>query len=119
MKPVLQALVLADRIYTDRSGKKIIAGTFDCVIIGTLKPREVQLPDGTKLPMLPGGTDAGCPSLYISLTDVVNGTGITVQFVNAAKNESLIHLDFSIKSESRLETHEIVLPLPKLSMLVR
>src|SRR5947208_45463 len=35
MKPILQALLLADKIYEDKSGKKIIAGTFNRLLVGS------------------------------------------------------------------------------------
>jgi len=116
MKPVLQALVLAERIYTDHhSGKKIIAGTFNRVRIGKIKTQERKLPDGSKRQLVPGGTDIGCPSVYLSLTDVVDGTELTLQFVNVTKNQILLESGFKINSKDRLATIEIVAPLPPLA----
>jgi hypothetical protein len=118
MKPVLQALVLAERVYHDISGKKIIAGTFNQLFLGKA-PLTEQMPDGTKRPSLPGGTDPGCPAAYISLTDVVDGTEITLQMVNISKNAPLFHTSLKISGTNRLGTVEIIAPLPPMSTFVR
>ncbi len=112
MKPVLQALVLAERIYEDRSGKKIIAGTFNRVVIAPISEAEQKHPDGSKRSLIRGGTDPGCPSAYISLTDVVDGTKISLQFVDISRNKILFGTSFVIKPKDRLATTEIVAPLP-------
>jgi hypothetical protein len=116
MKPVLQALVLAERIYEDRSGKKIIAGTFDRVCLKR-SIKEGQLQDGTKI--VPGGTDPGCPAAYISLTDVVDGTEITLQFFNVSKNVAMFYTSVLIEKADRLATIEIIAPLPPFRMFLQ
>ena len=56
MKPVLQALVLADRVYQDVGGKKIIAGTFSGYKFSKKPPfAEIFRPDGTKQRVMVGG----------------------------------------------------------------
>lgn len=118
MKPVLQALVLAERVYSDgASGKKIIAGTFNRLVIGRVK-RVVEHPDGTQRPVLHGGIDPGCPWIYISLTDVVDGTELTFQMVDVTRNEPIFETSAKITEEDRLATVEIVLPLPRISEFV-
>lgn len=114
MRPILQALVLADHVYEDRlSGKKIIAGAFHRVILGQVKTQEIV--DGmVKKQVLQGGTDAGSPWVYVSLTDVVAGTELTLQCVNVSKNESLFGTKFRIDQADRLATIEVQLPLPPL-----
>jgi hypothetical protein len=116
MKPVLQALVLAERIYQDITGKKIIAGTFNQLLIGQAQVPVAEMPDGSKRPMLPGGTDPGCPALYLSFTDVIDGTDITLQAVNVSKNVVLFQTTFKINVNDRLATVEIILPLPPMAV---
>lgn len=112
MKPVLQALVLADHVYEDKaSGKKIIAGAFHRVMIGNVKPPG---PGGSKNFFVPGGTDAGSPWVYLSLTDVVAGTELTLQCVNHSKNEVMFSVRIQVSSADRLETIEVQVPLPPL-----
>lgn len=116
MKPVLQALVLAERVYTDHpSGKKIIAGTFNEIRLEKFEVKEIELPDGSKrqeIPTVPGGIDMGSPMAYVSLTDVVDGTNISLQMVNMTKNEVMYKIDINIRNQDRLATVEIVAPLP-------
>jgi hypothetical protein len=118
MKPVLQALVLAERIYEDKdSRKKIIAGTFNTFNVAPAPSITAQLPDGSKRLMVPGGTDPGSPSAYISLTDVVDGTEIILQYVNVSRNRVVFQAGMRINTTSRLDTIEIVAPLPPASQL--
>jgi hypothetical protein len=115
VKPVLQALIVADRVYTDASsGKKIIAGTFTNFLFGTVPTPERTLPDGTKQKAMMGGIDSGSPYAYISITDVCDGTELLLQFVNLTKNLVLFGTDFVIKCDDRLKTVEFIAPLPKL-----
>jgi len=56
----------------------------------------------------------GSPYAYISLTDVVDGTKLTLQFINLGKNIVLLELAMVVNIKDRLETVEIVAPLPPL-----
>jgi hypothetical protein len=112
MKPVLQALVLAERIYQDYpSNKKIIAGTFNQWHVGPV-PQPTPHPDGSGRMLIPGGTDPGCPSAYISLTDVVDGTKISLQFVDLTRNHVMFGVEIELRVQDRLATVEAVAPLP-------
>jgi hypothetical protein len=115
VKPVLQALVLADHVYQDTSGKKIIAGTFYGIKFSRKPPiTEVELPDGSKKLAVVGGMQSGSPYAYLSLTDVCTNTILSIQFVYLTKNVVLFKMDLKIECDNRLGTIEIVLPLPKL-----
>ena len=115
MKPVLQALVLADRVYQDVTGKKIIAGTFSGYKFSKKPPfAEIVRPDGTKQKVIMGGMQTGSPFAYVSLTDVCDGTAIQVQFVNLSKNIMLFGNQVAISNVDRLSNVELVLPLPAL-----
>jgi len=116
VKPVLQALVLADRVYQDAiSGKKIIAGTFSGFKFSKKPPvAEIVRPDGQKQRVIAGGLSAGSPYVYISLTDVCDNTTIQIQFVNLSKNIVLFGNAITISTVDRLSNTELVLPLPVL-----
>ena len=116
MKPVVQSLVLADRVYQDVTGKKIIAGTFNRVLLPSSKHcmRKEELPSGETQTFAAGGMHGGSPYAYISLTDVVDGTKLTLQFINLGKNIVLLELAMVVNIKDRLETVEIVAPLPPL-----
>jgi len=119
MKPVLQALLLADKVYQDVTGKKIIAGTFNGILVGKMRTVKQELPDGSKRQLIPGGTDIGCPYVYISLTDVVDKTEIALQFVSASKNKVIFQTAFMIQSKDRLATIEIISPLPPVRQFIQ
>lgn len=119
MKPVLQALVLADRVYEDRSGKKIIAGTFNQILLNRRgRITEDHPTDSTKKVVKIGTVDIGNPFVYLSLTDVLPEIDVTLQFVNVSTNKILLEAGMKIKCEDRLATVEIVLPLPPLATFV-
>ena len=112
MKPILQALVLADKVYEEKSGKKIIAGTFNRIHTGKAPTQQVPTPGGGTSTVMPGGTDPGCPWAYVSLTDVLDGTEITVHYNDLTSNQSQFHVGVKIQNHDRLATIEIVVPLP-------
>lgn len=115
MKPILQALVLADRVYEDKTGKKIIVGTFSGFKFSKKPPiAEIVRPDGKKQLVIAGGMAMGSPSAYISLTDVCDGTKLQIQFVNLSKNYVLFGNQIQLTNVDRLANVELVLPLPTL-----
>ncbi len=116
MKPVLQALVLAEKVYEDKTGKKIIAGTFDTVCLRARADviQEVESPNGETKQLVQGGVRGGSPSAYISITDVLDETELTLQFVDLTRNVVLLETRLVIKCKDRLGTIEIVTPLPPL-----
>lgn len=118
MKPILQALVLAERVYQDISGKKIIAGTFHRVTLRKIEDRYEETEQGTTK-RVRGGTDPGSPAVYISLTDVHDRSSVTVQFMNVTKNDVLFEKKIKLSCKDRLATLEIVLPLPPLSRYLK
>ena len=119
MRPVLQALVLADRVYEDKpSGKKIIDGTFNRILLNRkVKLVENHPTDDTKKLIRAGG-DIGSPYIYLSLTDLVPETDLTLQFVNVSMNQVVLELPFKIKCDSRLATVELAIALPPLTAFV-
>jgi hypothetical protein len=114
MKPILQALVLAERIYETNEGRKIICGTFNRLESGFAVPQEVAALRGGKQATIAGGTDKGCPAAYVSLTDIAGETSIIFQFINVSRNESLFQIETKVSSPNRLETAEFILDLPPL-----
>ncbi len=108
--------MLAERIYEDKSGKKIIAGTFNQLLIGKMPLPAVFNADGTETRVVPGGTDLGCPAAYVSLTDVVDGTEITLQMVHVSKNMVLFQSGLRIALMDRLATVELIAPLPPINI---
>ncbi len=112
MKPVLQALVVADRVYEDKAtGKKIIAGTFSRLLFR--KPAQ----QGQPLSIPPSGAQAGSPFAYISLTDIHGVANLTLRYVRLDDLEArpIFQTDgINVKCEDRLATVELAIPLPPL-----
>ena len=61
-----------------------------------------------------GGVQGGSPYAYLSLTDVCINTILSVQFVFLTENEVLFHTEITIDCNDRLQTIEVILPLPAL-----
>jgi hypothetical protein len=119
VKPLLQALLLAERVYEDKSGKKIIAGTFNKLIFrkGAAGPREVEI-DGVKMMVVPAGIRAGSPFAYISLTDVRNSARCTLRYVDLTHDKPLFQLPFDVACDDPLQTIELIIPMPELPLHV-
>lgn len=116
MKPVLQALLVADHVYTDKvTGKKIVAGIFH-----EIQFRKVNAADASEgdkrvlINIAEGGHLSGSPFCYISLTEVNGNFPFTLRYVNLADYKIIFHVDFRIENKDPIGTIEIVLPLPAL-----
>ena len=115
MRPVLQALLLAERIYEDKTGKKIIAGTFNKLRFKQdgAKPKTVVV-EGEERLLIPGGAQAGSPSVYISLTNIRRTVTCILRYVSLEDDKPLLQIEFKIKCEDPLQTVEIAIPMPSL-----
>lgn len=101
IKPTLQALVLADRVYQDATtGNKVIAGTFNALWAKTL-------------PTLFGRETWA----YISLTNLHGKTAVQLRYVDLSNNSVLMETnEIPVDSDDRLRTVELVLPIPPFPM---
>lgn len=116
MKPTLQALLVADRIYTDKdTGKKIVAGIFNRLVFAAdvTTPIEIEK-DGVKQKIIPGGLDAGSPYAYISIIDVRGTQPFELRYVDLSEDRAVFKVEFQVTCNDPLQTIEFVLPLPKL-----
>lgn len=116
VKPVLQALLLADKIYSDSSsGKKVIAGTFSkLVIVNRTSTIQEGLPTTLKVPA--GGMHAGSPFAYISITDVHQEARLTLRYIQLSdvEHQVFFQAELAATCNDPLQTVEIVVPLPPL-----
>ena len=64
----------------------------------------VKLPDGKTQRTIPAGTDAGSPVVWI-FTDVIDGTQLTLQFVNVSKNEVVFQAGNAVGLEKPARNH--------------
>jgi hypothetical protein len=118
VKPVLQALLLADHVYRDATGKHIIAGTFNKLVFakGGAKPKTVDI-SGEEKQLIPGGMQTGSPYAYISLTEIRGKVQFVLRYVNLDQDKALFETGFSIECANPLQTVELVLPMPMLPHL--
>jgi hypothetical protein len=98
--PVLQALLLADHIYTDQSGKRVICGTFSRIFC-------------SQFPTL---TSFSCFA-FVLLVDVVGEVELQLRLVSLDDNEILMESSKAkIRSESPLTPLDIVFQIPPLPL---
>lgn len=116
MKPVLQAILVADHVYEDRAtGKKIVAGIFHRILVNRRPMEEVvQKADGTKKVLVAGGLHSGSPYAYISLTEVRGPVPFVLRYVFLDEDQVLLETKFTIEARDPLHPVEAVLPLPRL-----
>lgn len=95
--PILQALVLADHIYTDQSGKRIICGTFS-KIWSTVFPSVFSRPTW----------------VFILLADVFGKVELRLRFVNLKDDQILMESAsvFLENKEDRLTPMDIAIQIP-------
>lgn len=94
----------------------VIFGTFDQLHTFRRPDGNPEKTEDGKELISPGGR--GAPFAYISLTDVVDGTRISLQFVSLRRNQVIFQQQICIESKDRLKTIEIIAPLPTLNPYV-
>lgn len=117
VKPVLQALILADRIYQDKdTGKKIIAGTFNQILLTRNQPP----PGPNQTPRPPQAafaqTHPGSPYAYISVTEIHGRAPLSLRLVDLSDSRVLMQANMDVEHSDPLATVEIVIPLPVLQI---
>lgn len=124
-KPVLQALVLADHIYQDKAtGKMVVAGTFNRLhVFRRDTPGDSPQDSGADAEQPPGSLrklqhqeicQAGSPWAYVSLTELRGTVPLELRYVDLSENVVMLRVEFSVKSNSPLDTMEVAVPLPVL-----
>jgi len=116
VKPILQALLLADKVYEDKAtGKKIVAGIFSRILtVPNCGPTTHVDADGKKTTHIQGGMHAGSPSVYVSLVDCKGKLSITLRFVDLQDNNVLLQANLEVDCDDPLATVELVIPMPQL-----
>jgi len=102
VRPILQALVLADHVYIDaKTGKKIIAGTFN----------HLAAPE---FPSFFGRTTYA----FISMTEVHGNLPVTLKYTDLSTSEVLLEIrDLPMEAPNDpLATVEMVVELPRFPM---
>lgn len=94
--PVLQAIVLAEHIYTDQSGKRVICGTFSKIF-------------SNRFP-----ATFGSPTwVFILLADALGELQLQLRFVNLKSNEILMESrPIVIESKDKLTPIDLAIQIP-------
>ena len=118
MNPRVQAILIADKVYEDKStGKKVVAGIFDK--IGFVNPEQIQERlaaqgvEGAERKIL-GGMSSGSPTCYMRLIDVRGEQSFVLRYVYVNEDQVLFRTEFRITSNDPLQAVDVVLPLPVL-----
>jgi hypothetical protein len=117
VKPVLQALLLADHVYEDRgTRKKIVAGTFNTLGIVKLRNEQGGSPaaESKKPEKIVGGLQPGSPYAYISITEVHGSAELIMRYVDLQDNAILLQTGIKVQCNDPLETIEMIVALPPL-----
>jgi len=112
VKPILQALVLAEKVTTLADGRKIIIGTFTGVVLRLRRRTEVAEAKDEEQTVTVQGGETGAPWAYLCLTGVVNNTKLELQFVSLKKNAPVFRTEITLVGNSRVRSVELEIPLP-------
>lgn len=118
MKPTVQAILLADRVYQDKSNKFIIAGVFDVHLFMVNKRDDseaAEVGSGTVKKSFLEIQSVGNPWVYISLTDVKSSVTLELRFESLTSG--MVHFSTHITvvpTGDPLSSQQIGLPVPKL-----
>lgn len=123
MKPVLQALLLADCVIEDKAtGKKTVVGIFNRLFIRTKKGQDPEPPAQEAVEGELKTIDvrhvmrAGSPFAYMSMTEVYGSADLILRYVDLVDNSILFQVELALRVEHSdpLKTFEMTLPLPPL-----
>ena len=113
--PVLQALLLAEHVYQDKTTDKwVICGVFCAVTIG--KSQQIQKSEGNEPIPIPAAQlrRAGSPWAFISLTEVQGLKKFDIRYVELFGNTVMFRTEFHVKSQDPLAVIQMALPFPPL-----
>ncbi|MSR57278.1 MAG: hypothetical protein EXS05_06370 [Planctomycetaceae bacterium] len=116
MKPILQALLVADRVYTDAvTQKKIVVGIFSQINFIRTESFQAAVEQNTgQLPTMPGGYNAGSPFAYANLTSVHGEQRFVLRYVDLSDDSVVFQGEIKVECKDPLSPVEIVIPLPAL-----
>jgi hypothetical protein len=119
IKPILQALVLADAVYVDRmTGKFVIAGTFNQLMVFAQNPQDdvPQEPVVDEMRKLSNREIffQGSPFVYVSLTNVRGKVPLELRYVDLGENTAILKLEIVVAGDDPLRTIEMAVRIPPL-----
>jgi hypothetical protein len=115
VKPIVQAMLVADHVYSDvATGKKVIAGIFHTIFARRGPPPKPNKEGGAELTIPAGGFQMGSPFAYLSIVNVRGVQKFTLRYVDLASEHVRFQIELETKSTDPIAPVEIVLPLPPL-----
>jgi hypothetical protein len=120
IRPIVQAILVADHVYTDTlTEKKIVAGIFHSIIsrkqsdpIG--ETGQEDQPSHLTVPVPAAGFQMGSPFAYVSLTNVRSEQEFALRYVDLSTDQARFEVGFVIKCQDPLATAELAIALPPL-----
>jgi hypothetical protein len=115
LRPHVQAILVADRVYVDeQTKKKIIVGIFRTLQKNSIKPtlsdnntRQIEIPSH--------GMDSGSPWAFISITNIRDADTFALHYIDLLDDRIYLEVKFSVsKPASPTQVVDIVIPLPRL-----
>jgi hypothetical protein len=112
IRPTLQALLVADHIYTDHeTQKKVVAGIFHQLI--TISPSPPASANAGEAPIsIHNLRRAGSPFAYASLTDVRGKQEFVLRYVDLGTDNVIFQYEIEVQSDDPLASAELAIPLP-------
>ena len=103
MNPIVQSLLLAERVYQDLKSKRfIVAGIFNSIQFSDFDSNSQKIQPGRP----------GSPWVYISVTEVRKSTEFQLRYVNLRNDAIIMGAKFTIDSDDPLRVHEVGFGMP-------
>lgn len=110
VKPLVQALLLAERVYQDSATHtKIICGVFNSI---TVRPNRVAIEPKSRPEAVGIEPQMGPPTAYINLTEVHGTVRLELRYVDLQTHEVLLREQIAVTSGDPLQNVEVVAQLP-------
>lgn len=119
IKPVLQALLLAEHVYADReTGKKVICGTFNRI---DFHPEQAPRAEQSRREHQPQRhavssrevSQAGFPTIFISLTNLHGRVSLELRYVDLKTQQVLLSTQLrEVECADPLRTIDVIVPMP-------
>lgn len=122
MKPILQALLIAEKVYREVTGKYIVCGTFTGYQFKRARTgvEEASSPQPEQGRMVARNINdlhqVGTTWAYLSLTEVMGETSLSLRYVRLKDEKLQFQCDFIVNCSDPLEIVQATIPLPPLPL---
>ncbi len=114
IKPVLQALLVADHVYQDKlTGKHVVCGVFGVMFRHVATPSDGTI-DLSSDNRIKSGFNSGSPFAFLSLIDVDGEQEFSLRYVRLKDDVVIFTCKIRVNSPDRLIPVQTAIPLPPL-----